>query len=358
MEKTVSTSFWGHFYRFVIGGVDFTLDGNGGDECVNYITIWQRLIETIFFGWIALTGIKYAINNIKNQKDDEQHFYSPTPTPTDPFTMSDTDKDDKSESSIIFSSQIPSEYSTPLIEYSTIVPNSVESSIGNWRLSLHSTIITVYCLIFGGELAFKLISGTAIFLLNPCHLTTIIQLYLLIFPTNNNITKSIFRIHTYTLAGALLAILFPILNTRNLHGEQFIYFAQHLFILIIPFYLFSLGGPFTQETLFEFNWAILGYSVLTLYHLFVLQIIGLITKVNLNCIICPGISDPFACRGWRIIAFIHQALAIPLVSKIYCSLSMIIINSIKNYNFQCTVNENDFSKVTDEKSSEINKKVD
>ncbi|CEF69600.1 Transmembrane protein 164 [Strongyloides ratti] len=353
MEKTVSTTLWGHLYRFIIGGVDFHLDGNGGDECVNYISIWQRLIETVFFGWIAISGIKYSIKNIKKQRNNEFYMYSPTPTPMDPFIMNDIEMIDKLDFSPISISTTSSEYSTPLMEYPLIIPGTVVSNLGNWRLSLHSTIITLYCLIFGGELAFKLISGTAIFLLNPCHLTTIIQLYLLVFPTNNSFTKWIFRIHTYTLAGALIAILFPILNTRNLHGEQFIYFAQHLFILLIPFYLFYLGEPFTQETLFEFNWAILGYSILALYHLFVLQIIGLITKVNLNCIICPGVSDPFASRGWRIIAFTHQAIAVPLVSKIYCYISMIIINFIKNYNFK---NKNNFR--NNDESSEKHTKIE
>uniref|UniRef100_A0A0N4ZVW2 Transmembrane protein 164 n=1 Tax=Parastrongyloides trichosuri TaxID=131310 RepID=A0A0N4ZVW2_PARTI len=356
MAYTTLDSLWNHFHRFVIDGVDFSLDGNGGIECINYIPLWQRFIETLFFGWIAITGIRYAINNIKTEEEEEMviyssnkefsndnnvkhDIYSPTPTPTDPFIQ--MDKDNLSIISSTSSTLSSSEYSTPLIEFSPIMITPIENNIGNWRLFLHSTIITIYCLIFGAELAFKLISGTAIFLLNPCHLTTIIQLFLLVFPSNNHITKSIFRVHTYTLAGALLALLFPILNTRNLHGEQFIYFAQHIFILIIPFYLISLGGPFTPEPLFNINWAILGYSILSLYHLLVLQVIGLATKVNLNCIICPGVSDPFACRLWRIIAFSHQALAVPLVSKIYCFLSIQAIKFSREYNLQQILNFSD-----------------
>lgn len=57
------------------------------------------------------------------------------------------------------------------------------------------------------------IHRTGIFLLNPCHVTTVLQLILLKLP-DSPWTTQIFRFHMYTMPGAVVALLFPILNTR------------------------------------------------------------------------------------------------------------------------------------------------
>lgn len=42
-----------------------------------------------------------------------------------------------------------------------------------------------------------------------------------------------------------------------------------------------------------------------------------ITKVNLNSMICPAVSDPFYGPYYRLAAILHQMLLVPLVSKGY-----------------------------------------
>ena len=39
----------------LIGGIDFDLPGNGGDECWNFMTLKRRLFETIF-GLVVLSS--------------------------------------------------------------------------------------------------------------------------------------------------------------------------------------------------------------------------------------------------------------------------------------------------------------
>uniref|UniRef100_A0AC35UHN7 Transmembrane protein 164 n=1 Tax=Rhabditophanes sp. KR3021 TaxID=114890 RepID=A0AC35UHN7_9BILA len=332
-----------HFYS----GVDFELEGNGGQDCLNYIRIFQRFIESVLFISLAIYGIycsfQYLFDEDECKTEEVEEFmtdtytqtntakYSSTPTPSDPFIGF---SDSHILANRITHFPIHSDNKVNSNEYvSNVLPINNALFLLHWRMSLHSTIITAYCLIFGAELTYKIMSRTLIFLLNPCHLTTILQLGLLVFP-NSSYSKSLFRFQNYTIAGALLALLFPILNTRLLPGEQFIYFLQHLFILLVPVYFISLKGThFKPEPLINLSWPVFSYSILILYHFIVLQPVALLTEVNLNCILCPGVSDPFGCKLWRIIAVTHQAFFSIFIAKIYNLISRQFVYVIKRCDF-------------------------
>lgn len=71
-------------------------------------------------------------------------------------------------------------------------------------------------------------------------------------------------------------------------------------------------------------------SILILYHFTILQILSYLTYVNLNCILCPAVSDPFSGRFWRIFAVFHQSLAIPIITKFYTFFSINCINFLNS----------------------------
>ncbi|KAI8427836.1 hypothetical protein MSG28_002224 [Choristoneura fumiferana] len=85
----------------------------------------------------------------------------------------------------------------------------VKSDRGGKRL-----LLILLALLWGMEIGFKFASRTVIYLLNPCHVTTLMQIYLLAAPPSRTVT-AVFRIHLNLLNGPLLAFLFPETASRQ-----------------------------------------------------------------------------------------------------------------------------------------------
>uniref|UniRef100_A0A0R3R0D3 Transmembrane domain-containing protein n=1 Tax=Brugia timori TaxID=42155 RepID=A0A0R3R0D3_9BILA len=144
-------------------------------------------------------------------------------------------------------------------------------------------VLAFYCFIFGSEIVCKLVRRVFVFILNPCHIATTIQILILAIGITNHRMYYLFRFQMYLLPGALIGIILPSINSRVLFVEVLIYFIQHVAILIVPFFI--------------------------------------ITEANMGCVICPAMSDPFYGRFYRLATVIHQAILIPLITEVFTVVS-------------------------------------
>jgi hypothetical protein len=69
-------------------------------------------------------------------------------------------------------------------------------------------LLTFMCLLFGVEIGYKICNRSVLYLLNPCHVITMIEIYLLASKPGK-VSFSVLRILIHYIYGAAVAMLFP-----------------------------------------------------------------------------------------------------------------------------------------------------
>ncbi|CAH1781600.1 unnamed protein product [Owenia fusiformis] len=265
------------YFGWAYDGVDHSIAGTGGPECRDFISPKQKLIETTVFILISILEMAWAYPRL----------------------------------------QVPDK-----------VPYTERFNAGSKRL-----LLVIMCLTYGIELGFKFATRQMIWILNPCHLVTMVQIYLLAAPPTK-LTMALFRMHMHMFSGATLALIFPVVNTRLLPFETAVYWIQHGMIIVIPFYLMRIGGPFKTEALKDMNWMIFTCGVLYFIYWCPIQYAAYVSWVNINSMICPAVSDPFYGPWYRIYHGTLQGVLIAIHGKTYTAIAKIFlppqVESIQN----------------------------
>ncbi|XP_033228204.1 transmembrane protein 164 [Belonocnema kinseyi] len=241
-------------------GVNSSIPRNSGPECANYMSPRRRLIETFCVSIFIIFCLSWGYKRIKLPKP---------------------------------------------------MPYVNQDRVGK------RVLLIVMSLVLGMEIGFKLTSRTFIYFMNPCHVHTIAQLYLLAADPSPMAT-AVFRVQMNYLNGPLLAYVFPETESRNIFADKACYYVQHGLMVVIPYYLLRLGGAYNVEPFMDLSWPVFSYGLNLAYHFWILQAAALPVQVNLNHMLCPALLDPFEGQYYRLWATAHQSLLCPLLGKVFC----------------------------------------
>jgi len=174
-----------------------------------------------------------------------------------------------------------------------------------------------------------------VWIVNPCHVITLLQIVLLSLPPGKA-SQHLLRCLGNSTNGPIVALLFPLVHTRFFYFERHTYFLQHWLIVLIPWLLVWLDDEsYSLEELGDWSYAVFSMGLLFLYHWIPLQLLSIAWGFNLNVIVCPSSSDPFYGQNYRIACFLHQTIMCLFTGKLVRLCGRPFVRKAKQSWFKC-----------------------
>ena len=260
-EVGLNHTAWERLVDWSVGGVDFGVMEEGGLECKLSVGGWRRVGETAVGVGVSAAAFLFGRANLP---DEDLKRCCPHPRHYRPARI---------------------------------------------------FLLVWFSLVFGLEIAFKLVNKALIQMFFPCHVVSMCWIYILASPpTRFNV--SLYRCVLHYTHGTLLAILFPVDDIRKLPFERENYWLQHYLILLLPLYMVVFErdtyplppSRHSANSLVSWPWVFVAYGIWVGYHWVVMHGISVLTLANLGHMLCPAATDPFAGPDYRLIGTVHQFL--------------------------------------------------
>ena len=181
------------------GGIDYSLPGNGGPDCRDHVSFQHRMWETGAALGLAFLAILLSNRSSKQQARGERRGSSASRTQPPP-------------------------------------PPSTSRRL----------LLVILTFTYGLEVGFKLATRQLIFLLNPCHVLTVINIYIL-SSGGGPMAQTLHLRTLHYLHGPILALLLPVTNTLFLPFEAETYWIQHILIVVVPIYLLVTNPEYRSQ---------------------------------------------------------------------------------------------------------------
>ncbi|ORX88059.1 hypothetical protein K493DRAFT_290848 [Basidiobolus meristosporus CBS 931.73] len=136
--------------------------------------------------------------------------------------------------------------------------------------------------------AHKYMTDSTIFLLQPCHVSLVILLTVLICPKTWRLPHVLFNVYLNIMWGTILALLFPDYRSYTLFLEVENFILEHWLILLTPLYIFytrkvAVWKPSVSMTLAS-------HCFYALYNVVILLPFALVSGQNLNYQLSPPVQ--------------------------------------------------------------------
>ncbi|KNE57352.1 hypothetical protein AMAG_03072 [Allomyces macrogynus ATCC 38327] len=128
-------------------------------------------------------------------------------------------------------------------------------------------------------------SGTRIFLLQPCHVSMVTLIIMMLWSPMSSVPHVVFNVYLHTMWGTLLAIFSPDLRDNKQFLEVENFWFEHYALLITPLIITYnnrlVAFPASRDL------ALASFLFKALYHSFVLAPVSLRSGNNLNYLLMP-----------------------------------------------------------------------